>query len=569
VGKIKSTDTNVNPPPIELTVFRKVSGILSKRIFLESGKIRADGSECRMGDGRAYRTRLDSIEALGRLIGNMPANEALALGRLRAGLPDKVRVIRKVDLDDNTASDTIARTGDYLEFARGLAAYMLLDHDCKEMPDEVWDKLDRTFWKTLTKAIPALKGAASVERRSTSSGLYHQKTKNEYKRSTDNRHVYVPVTDGSDIKRGLTTLQDRLWLAGYGYYVIGANGSLLERSIIDASVYGPERLVFEGEPIVEAPLAQDAKACRPEVYDGDVVDLSVAIPPLTEAELQQLAEIKREAAAALKPRVGAARQRWADEYAKRHGLTVKEAERIAAQAAKFMLETTFELEFDDPDLGYRTVAKVLANPDRYLGETLADPIEGYAYGRGKAKVLRQRDRTLMIHSFAHGGINYQLAGQGVRLADFRARKNTHEFIYTPTGDAWPAVSVNNTIPPVPLFDDDGEPVVNADGEQIRIKASEWLDKHQSVEQMTWSPGEKMLIEDRLVAEGGWFKRNGVTCLNIYRPPDVEYGNPEKAGPWLEHMHRIYPDDGDHIIDWLAHRVQHPEDKINHTLVLGG
>ena len=75
---VKSTDTNVNPP-MELTVFKKTRGILTKRIsLLKSGKISADGSECRMGEGRAYRTKLDSIDALATLIEKMPANEALA-----------------------------------------------------------------------------------------------------------------------------------------------------------------------------------------------------------------------------------------------------------------------------------------------------------------------------------------------------------------------------------------------------------------------------------------------------------------------------------------------------------
>ena len=54
------------------------------------------------------------------------------------------------------------------------------------------------------------------------------------------------------------------------------------------------------------------------------------------------------------------------------------------------------------------------------------------------------DRCLMIHSFAHGGIKYRLAGQGIRLEDFRAYKPQHTFIYTPTREPWPAISVNNT-----------------------------------------------------------------------------------------------------------------------------
>ena len=39
--------------------------------------------------------------------------------------------------------------------------------------------------------------------------------------------------------------------------------------------------------------------------------------------------------------------------------------------------------------------------------------------------------------------------------------------------------------------------------------------------------------------------------------------------WLDHIRYVYPDDTDHILDWLAHRVQKPQDKINHALVLGG
>ena len=48
-------------------------------------------------------------------------------------------------------------------------------------------------------------------------------------------------------------------------------------------------------------------------------------------------------------------------------------------------------------------------------------------------------------------------------------------------------------------------------------------------------------------------------------PDPEL----QAGPWIDHVARVYPDDGDHIARYLAFKVQHPEQKINHGLVLGG
>jgi hypothetical protein len=65
-----------------------------------------------------------------------------------------------------------------------------------------------------------------------------------------------------------------------------------------------------------------------------------------------------------------------------------------------------ELDFDDP--GVVTIATVLAAPDKFVGETLADPLEGVDYGRCKAKVMRRSDGTLVIHSFAHGGGLYFL-----------------------------------------------------------------------------------------------------------------------------------------------------------------
>src|SRR4029079_9214709 len=36
-----------------------------------------------------------------------------------------------------------------------------------------------------------------------------------------------------------------------------------------------------------------------------------------------------------------------------------------------------------------------------------------------------------------------------------------------------------------------------------------------------------------------------------------------------HVHNVYGSDRDHIISWLAHGAQFPQEKINHALVLGG
>ncbi len=35
------------------------------------------------------------------------------------------------------------------------------------------------------------------------------------------------------------------------------------------------------------------------------------------------------------------------------------------------------------------------------------------------------------------------------------------------------------------------------------------------------------------------------------------------------MRLLYPEHADHIIQWFAHRVQRPGEKVNHALLLGG
>jgi hypothetical protein len=158
--------------------------------------------------------------------------------------------------------------------------------------------------------------------------------------------------------------------------------------------------------------------------------------------------------------------------------------------------------------------------------------------------------------------------EGVTLNDFRAYMPMHSYIYTPCREMWPAASVNARVPPVALIID-GAPVLDDKGKPKKQQASTWLDKNRPVECMSWIPGEPELIPDRLISNGGWIERKGVTCFNLYRPPQCRLGDPSEAGPWLDHARRVFGDRTDHIMQWLAHRVQRPKEKINHALLLGG
>lgn len=156
-----------------------------------------------------------------------------------------------------------------------------------------------------------------------------------------------------------------------------------------------------------------------------------------------------------------------------------------------------------------------------------------------------------------------------RVEDFRAYLPDHKYIFIPTGELWPAASINSTLPPQIVKGEDGKPLPDKGGQPKRIPANQWLDRFKAVQQMTWVPGRPQIVEDALVREGGFIARPGSAVYNLYRAPDEQKGNPDRADPWIDHLRRVYPDDADHLIRWFAHRVQRPHEKINHALVMGG
>jgi hypothetical protein len=161
------------------------------------------------------------------------------------------------------------------------------------------------------------------------------------------------------------------------------------------------------------------------------------------------------------------------------------------------------------------------------------------------------------------------ADPGVSLEDFYALMPMHLYIFSPIGEMWPAASVNARIPPVPAVDASGEAVLDNKGKPKLCPANLWLDQNKPVEQMTWAPGLPQIIPQRLICDGGWIERAGVRCFNLYRAPTIRRGNAANAGRWLDHVRKVFGHDADHIVKWLAHRVQRPGEKINHGLVLGG
>jgi Family of unknown function (DUF5906) len=143
-------------------------------------------------------------------------------------------------------------------------------------------------------------------------------------------------------------------------------------------------------------------------------------------------------------------------------------------------------------------------------------------------------------------------GAGVSLDDFYAYMLANGYIFAPTGEIWPATSVNARL----------------QAPDEKVSASKWLAQNQPVEQMTWAPGRPKLIKDSLISAGGWIRRPGCTIFNLYRPPRIVPQAGDVA-PWLNLIKKVFPDQAEHIVLFFAHRVQRPGEKINHALALGG
>jgi hypothetical protein len=359
---------------IEITGITKAGGPLTKRILLtDDGTPKSDGSACVMSTGTAQRIHIDGVD-----------RQAIALGTLRSDLPDEVNVATKSKINGDT--NVIARTSSNIVFQRGQPAFALLDYDTKGMPKEVDQAIKRAgcFWGGLLTVLPELQTVAHVSRRSTSAGLFRSDTGDKL-RGSDGEHVYIAVQDGADIERFLKTLHDRCWLAGFGWLMVGAGGQMLDRSIIDRMVGTPERLVFEGAPVLDPPLAQDEESRRPIAVEGDALDTVAACPPLI-VEKTRVAERKAIAAQGLASQAAKARNSFIDRQTKRMiernpGMAPRDAAKAVERQIAGTLLPTIELPFDDDVFEGCTVADVLRNRDRFDGATLADPIEGVEYGR--------------------------------------------------------------------------------------------------------------------------------------------------------------------------------------------
>ena len=138
-----------------------------------------------------------------------------------------------------------------------------------------------------------------------------------------------------------------------------------------------------------------------------------------------------------------------------------------------------------------------------------------------------------------------------------------KFLYQPSGALWTPEAVNAAQPPVV--------VDQKDGKDVRVPAARWLAQNRGIQSMVFDPSLPGVVEDVVAREQGMVAEVGARTLNTYFPSMLKLGDSTKAKPYVEHVRLLYPraEIADHILDYLAFKVQFPGVKVRHALLIGG
>ena len=164
--------------------------------------------------------------------------------------------------------------------------------------------------------------------------------------------------------------------------------------------------MFEGAPVLELPLAQDTESRRPRC-GGVPLDTKTAIPKISIPDQARLARLKTEASRQFESECRELRSAFITRQTERltnQGVIPDMARRAVERLTCGVLRPDVILPFDLPEFAGHTVADVLADPERFVGATLADPVEGIEDGICKARVVQRADGSAMdpqLRPWAH------------------------------------------------------------------------------------------------------------------------------------------------------------------------
>jgi hypothetical protein len=405
-GRDSSAPPAVSPQPFSLAILEAAKGApLTKRFALDAnGQLEAI-PQTMPASGRVRIERLANLGGFARMLGELRPSQALTFG-----LPTKApaQFVAQAALAKHPKA--IARDRGHFAWPPG-ASVLFLDHDAGHAREAITSP--EALRDRLIALCPALASAPMLITASASTFIENSAT-GETLRGAGGWHVYVPVRHGTDIARAGRVLFERSWLVGHGRYAVTKSGRCVERSIIDAAVWQPERVDFAVGAHCAAPLVQ--RRPPPVLFNADAAPFdTAAIEELTPEELAQLAAIKARAKAEVSAEAQAQRAAYIEERGQElvasRGLPIDEARKIARAAVErqtllgaFLLTTaTGEVV---------SVAELLNDPQTWHGRRFCDPLEPDY--RGDSRIAYANlcsGGAPHVFSHAHGGQRFELLRQ--------------------------------------------------------------------------------------------------------------------------------------------------------------
>ena len=380
---------------------------LGKQYWLEKDGSLQKRTIAYMTEGRAKCFQGSGLEEFARQIPSLKKNQAVTYGLPEA---DDVGLVTEEEWRKmGRPSDPQPRTQEHFAWPHG-PGIMLVDYDPAEGAEVLSSE---ELVEHLRKAVPGLKTARMLWWTSSSSHIFHgEKDLTGLK----GQRVYLIVQDAADIPRAGKALIEYLWAAGFGRIEIGRAGQLLERTLVDGSVWQTNRLDFAAGADCLQPLQQ--RRGTPVIIPGDteIIDSAVAIPEPSEEVLANARARRAQERARVRGESEKVKQAYIDERARE--MCGESAEEPAFEQARATVRRALENQTLSGDfmidviiegVSHRvSVRDLLDDPVRYDGLKTFDPIEReYDDGRpvGKLFLLGARQN---LFSFAHGGRNYRL-----------------------------------------------------------------------------------------------------------------------------------------------------------------
>ncbi|RYF71718.1 MAG: hypothetical protein EOO29_29545, partial [Comamonadaceae bacterium] len=285
-------------PTLQLTVFTAtVPARLTKLLSLKSDGTLAKESAANMMRGSAERKAVSGLQELADLLEGLNPAQATSWG-----VCDRPLVVIVLEREVAETPDAVSRTRRHFAYPAG-PGVLMLDHD--GAPDGDLDA--DTFRARLIEACPALADAPMLWRPSCSAGV--RATADGRELSPLARHrLYIPVRDASRIPEAGRALVQLLWAAGHGWFEVGKAGQALERSLIDASVWQPERLDFCAPPVLGLGLQRPHAA--PRIFGDPLGLFDLALIPHDADTNKQAQALKKTARQQLAGQCAAQRERW-------------------------------------------------------------------------------------------------------------------------------------------------------------------------------------------------------------------------------------------------------------------